>query len=82
MITYTHVIEVEHDFQMDVLIDEPPVVDVTGEKLWETITNAQTFLESLKDSIGNYSKIEKQQKQQLIQNFIALCLEPATFEMP
>lgn len=82
MITDTQVIEVERDFQMDVPIDEPPVVDVTGEKLRETITNAQTLLESLKDSIDNYSEIEKQQKQQLVQNFIASCLEPTTFERP
>lgn len=47
---------------MDVPIDEPPVVDVRGENFWETITNAQTLLESLKDSIGNYTEIEKQQK--------------------
>ena len=53
---------------MDVPIDEPPVVDVTGEKLQETITNVQTLLKSMKDSIGNYSEIEKQQKQQLVQN--------------
>ena len=62
MIRYTQAIEVEHDFQMDVPIDEPPVVDVRGENFWETITNAQTLLESLKDPIGNYTEIEKQQK--------------------
>jgi pterin-4a-carbinolamine dehydratase len=82
MIRDTQTIEVERDFQMDVPIDEPSVVNVTGEKSRETITNAQTLLESLKESIGNYSEIEKQQKQQLVQNFIASCVEPATFERP
>lgn len=82
MIKDTQVVQVESDFQTDVPIDESPVVDVTGEKLQETITKAQTLLESLKDGIGNFSKIEKQQKQQLVENFIASCLEPATFERP
>ena len=31
MIRDTQAIEVERDFQMDVPIDEPPVVDVTGD---------------------------------------------------
>lgn len=66
MISNTHAIQVERDFKMDVPIAEHPVVDVTGKKLRETITNAQTLLETLKDSIGNYSEIKKQQKQQLV----------------
>ena len=78
----TQAIDVECDFQMNVPIDELPVVDVMGKKLRETIMNTQTLLESLKDSIGNYSGIENQQKQQLVQNFIAAYLEYATFERP